>query len=99
MASIIHSPVSLLLFIDLPVDDLQNLELDKAQGDEARLGIECSQSEALSGPLLASLVSTHTLPTRKRVSPSEAAMALERRKWKVRAWLVLVHLPTSLSKG
>lgn len=47
---------------------------------------------------------THTLWTHTpcewgKVLASEASMALERQKWKPRAQLVLVFLPTSLSKG
>jgi hypothetical protein len=78
---------------------LQNLEFGKAPGETSGLVIVYRQSEAFNGSLLASLVNTHTRPTRKRVFPSEVPMALERQKWKVRARLVLVHLPTSLSKG
>lgn len=41
----------------------------------------------------------HTCLANEEVLASEASMALERQKWKPRALLVLIHLPTSLSKG
>lgn len=117
MAPPIHTSVSSLLFIDLTVDDLQNLEFGKAQGELSLLAVVCGQSEASKRSLLASCVNTHpckhthtypanthTLRTHMpceqgKVLASEASMALGRQKWKPRARLVLVFLPTSLSKG
>lgn len=107
----IHTSVSSLLFIDLTVDDLQNLEFGKAQGELSLLVIVCGQSEASKRSLLASRVNTHTpantyTHTLRTHTPCERGSVGERgihgsrrQKWKPSAWLVLVYLPTSLSKG
>lgn len=103
MAPPIHTSVSSLLFLDLTVDDLQNLEFGKAQGELSLLAIVCGPSEAST--LLVGFacehtpLQTHTPCEQGKVLASEASMALERQKWKPRARLVLVYLPTSLSKG
>lgn len=59
MAPPIHTSVSSLLFIDLTVDDLQNLEFGKAQGELSLLAAVCGQPEASKHSLLASRVNTH----------------------------------------
>lgn len=41
--SLTHTPVSLLLFIDFTVDDLQNLSFDKARGELSLLVIVFGQ--------------------------------------------------------
>lgn len=55
----IHTSVSSLLFLDLTVDDLQNLEFGKAQGELSLLAVVCGPSEASKRSLLASRVNTH----------------------------------------
>lgn len=86
--------IGLWLYYCAQAKHLQNWEFGKAPGELSGLVIVCRQSEAFNGSLLASLVNTCALPTRKRVLPGEVPMAWKGRNGRLElGWSLCTCLP------